>query len=340
MKYLLLISPDNHSIYSDILTELQKRGFSVDFLPDRMLNYDPDNVRAPFHMPRFLFSKLSERYWLKKLNERAYTKNYDYLLVVDGLGLNPIVFDILRKRNPNVYCVNYLYDTISGVYRFDRMFSYYDKVYSFDKEECIKYGLEFLPIFWVPLKIEQNSFFFFGFGGYNEERYRVYRIAKDYSDTNKRKSYIGLYIKKIKNEKVYALKRRIRQLLKLPVYLSLDRYHDPLLTNTALTPEEFRDKISCSEIIVDTHPRHQSGLTARFMWALGARKKIVTTNNSINQYEFYSKDQIFVLPNDCAFGESFSEFVKSPLVLSTEIDKQIDRIRIDNWISTVLSLKS
>lgn len=338
MKKILLISPDNHSIYSDILTELQNRGFSVNFLPDRMLNYDPDNVRAPFHMPRFLFSKLSERYWLKKMNEGAYTKNYDYLLVVDGLGLNPIVFDILRKRNPNVYCVNYLYDTISGVYRFDRLFSYYDKVYSFDKEECIKYGLEFLPIFWVPFKISQNSYFFFGFGGYNEERYRVYRLAKDYSDINKRNSYIGLYIRKIKNEKIYAIKRRIRQIFKLPVYLSLDRYHDPLLTNFAMSPDEFRRFISISEIILDTHPIHQSGLTARFMWALGARKKIITTNRNIIQYPFYSREQICILPSDCNFDEEVELFINKPLVLSKTIEDSINLYRIDNWVGTVLSL--
>lgn len=106
----------------------------------------------------------------------------------------------------------------------------------------------------------------------------------------------------------------------------------------ALSPDEFRDKISCSKIVVDTHTRHQTGLTARFMWALGARKKIVTTNSSISQYDFFSKEQIYVLTKPYEFGDSFSRFANSPLVLSNKVESSIDRFRIDNWLSTILSL--
>lgn len=338
MKQLLLISPDNHSIYSDIVSELQRNDIIVDFLPDRMLNYDPDNVRAPFHMPRFLFSYLSRRYWSKLLSTDKYCKKYDYLLVIDGLGVSSVIFEILKRRNPNIFSVNYLYDTISGVYRFDRLFPFYDKVYSFDKEECEEYGLNFLPIFWVPLQKVDNKYFFFAFGGYSEDRYEVFKEANSYSQRQGKVSFIGLFLRKIKNERLYAIKRVIRRLFGKEVYLSLERYHDPLLTNVALSPDDFRNYISSSTIIVDTHPSHQSGLTARFMWALGARKKIVTTNKSITQYPFYTKEQIYVLSDLNRFNESFYSFANSQLELSDSIEKAIDSYRIDNWVKAILSL--
>ncbi len=339
MKHLLLISPDNHSIYADLITELKKMGIKADFLPDRDLNYDPDNVRAPFHTPRFIFSLMSRLYWKRLLSKPEYNKKYDYLLTIDGEALNSVVFEILRKRNPKVYCVNYLYDTISGVYRFDRYFHFYDKVFSFDNKECNIYKMNLLPIFWVPIQEQEIKYCFFAFGGYNENRYKVYNQVKQYTDSIGKESYIGLFIRKIKHEKLYILKRVIRRLLKMPVYLSIERYHDSLITTKELLPEDFRRLISSSDIIVDTHPTYQSGLTARFMWALGARKKIVTTNKDVINYPFYSKEQIFILPESLQLDNEFVNFINAPMRLSKDIEESIDKFRVDNWLRVVLSLE-
>ena len=86
--------------------------------------------------------------------------------------------------------------------------------------------------------------------------------------------------------------------------------------------------------IENTQNSNQDGLTARCMWALGAEKKIITTNKAVKQYPFYSPDQFFVLNNS---SEGLVSFLASDFKMSNEVREIIKQYRIDNWLRLMVN---
>jgi len=327
-------------IYQDVIKEFKAQGYEVDFLKERQTNNDPLSARYEFFRPHFRIEKKKLNYWVRNLSSPAYNKVYDILFVIDGQGIHPVLFEILRKRNPQIKCVNYLFDTTYGVYHFERNFDYFDRVFTFDLSESKRFNIGFLPIYWVENSHSSGSMehlSFFGMGAYNEDRYEVFSMLYDYSQKFNLHSYIKLYEKLQTKEWIYAIKCRVRKVLGLPAHLSLERYHSPIISQQTISPQRFREMIFCSDVVIDTHPEHQDGLTARFMWALGAGKKIVTTNESITQYDFYTSQQVYVLKKgiDLSGNKEFESFIDSTQPVPQHVRSVIDEYRIDNWLRTI-----
>lgn len=114
-------------IYKDIQKELVRQGYHVDFIPEGKYAEDPDNIRGYKGIKKLLyvrpkkFAKWNSEKWLSLLNSESYNKNYDILFVIDGQSIPKCLFEELRRRNNKLISVNYLFDTCSGVYRFDKI---------------------------------------------------------------------------------------------------------------------------------------------------------------------------------------------------------------------------
>ena len=109
-----------------------------------------------------------------------------------------------------------------------------------------------------------------------------------------------------------------------------------MVTHSTMSPDLFRQYILNAYVIIDTSNPGQVGLTARFMWALGAGKKIVTNNESVIGYSFYNNKQFFVLGKDR--DEDLESFLSDRGGIMEESYKVIiDQWRIDNWVKNLLN---
>ena len=118
-------------------------------------------------------------------------------------------------------------------------------------------------------------------------------------------------------------------------YIPFTDVFNGLVTNKSLLPTEFRGYIYESEVIIDTHVEYQDGLTARFMWAVGAEKKIITTNKIVKEYVFYSPEQFFILGEDSF--DRLAGFVSTKFLMSEKNRKEVLKYRIDNWLETIIN---
>ena len=50
-----------------------------------------------------------------------------------------------------------------------------------------------------------------------------------------------------------------------------------------------------SKVVLDINFSKQLGLTLRSIEAIGSETKVITTNNSIRNYDFYSKENIYCI---------------------------------------------
>jgi len=91
---------------------------------------------------------------------------------------------------------------------------------------------------------------------------------------------------------------------------------------------EIIDLIKKSNAILDIVQYQSDGLTLRIMESLFFKKKLITNNKIIKSYDFYDKNNIFILGEDPF--EKLKEFIEIPY---TEIDNEIiKKYEFNEWI--------
>lgn len=341
MKNVLLISPTISDMYKDIISQLEAMGMVVDFIEDKGELKDPDYIRNRKNVQerevgRDDYNAWNQKRWNEILTSEPYNKKYDCLFVVDGMSVSQLLFDELRKRNPDIWCANYLYDSTASLYRFQKYFGNYNIVASFDKRDCKQYGLTFLPIYWTKSEQMEEDIDFFGVGAFSMPRYNLFKTIAVYAKRKQRPFFIKLYQHKFSNYPLFLLKSFAKFLLRDRVSITPRIYNSDLVTHDSIPATDFRRLIARSKVIIDSVNFDQDGMTARFMWAWGLGKKIITTNKNITSYEQYNPSQIFVVDEDRIDEQSLKAFVEQSYNQTLEVQNELNKWRIDNWISTLL----
>lgn len=326
-KKIFIIAPVYLGLYQDVVKALNNMGSIVQCLPYTTFPEDPFllSYNKKLKISKELFLSKLKDYWQKIYDSGKYSFEYDYLLVIDGTIVHPYLFNLLKEKNQNIKSVNYLFDGIDNVYRFDRNFQYYDKIYTYDLHDSKKYNIPNLPIFWVEektmLPIEREVF---GLGTYNKTRYSIFSRISKILTVNNIGYFIKLYCPKPQgfiHKAYYSFKK-----------LKFARERS-LFTSVSMDTPEFRRMIMTSNTILDTSNGYQDGLTTRFMWSIGLNKKIITNNKSIISYPFYDKNQILILDDNY---DEVIPFINKDFSPNEENVKFITRYRIDNWLTELL----
>ena len=341
MEKVLLISPTWVGLHLDILRELERQGMCVEFCPEFSFPADPGKVLCRHPLSDRQANTKKEAYWRAFLSSTDTA--FDFVLVIDGQGLNQFLFDELKRRNPGVRCVCYLYDTTYSLYHFESQFKYFDHVFTFDRKDAKVHQLGFLPIYWLDIDSRDESIpsnRVFGFGAYSKSRYRLYHQVKEIADGLGIDNFIKLYHKSLRCERLYGVYCLVRRIFGMKEIMSLDEYQSGMISSSLITTKKFREMVAGADVILDTKVLDQDGLTARFMWALGYGKKIITTNDSVRTYDFYSPRQIMIV-EDKEFNTEESrvimDFITAKYEMSNTERSKILPYRLDNWLKTLLN---
>ncbi|MCX8649095.1 hypothetical protein J3U21_01950 [Gilliamella sp. B2776] len=246
------------------------------------------------NFPRKWFIKLNQLIKLRKLKPED-------ILLCSGFGISGFI-DLVK--DVNCHRVLVLRDTIDVLnnsmknkkkwLRQDEDFiskitPHFDKIYSFDFDDCKKYHFiylnQFLPFSLSEMKkIRENTFD---------------------NKTVKKCFFIGEY-----------WKNRVEVINKLAPILQLNNYETDFnlinyeaLNKANATIEQSKyytlgkkisyfdniEKVKQSDIILEIVQIGQTGVTLRAIEAILFNKKLITTNKSIKKYDFYNANQIFIL---------------------------------------------
>ena len=89
-----------------------------------------------------------------------------------------------------------------------------------------------------------------------------------------------------------------------------------------------------SRAILDIAHPHQEGLSFRPYEAIGMKKKLITTNSDIKNYDFYNPSNIFVI-EDINNVNISDEFLYSPYQEPPQ--SIVEKYYIKNWVQNILS---
>ncbi len=269
------------------------------------------------HKAQNFFSKMLFRKNLKKafVDDRVCNAirelgTQDQIFVIRPDVLTDKTLKLLKKHTHKF--IAYYYDSTRRFPNKIAIKEYFDKVYSYDKEDVATYGFDFLTNY----VFEESTAINFDVQFYNisthDYRYPLLeRLAK--------------YIQ----EKGWSGKIQV---------FSTDNpqseYLEILETQKGI--EEVAALIKKAKILVEIQRTEQVGLSFRIFEALGHRKKLITTNKDIVNYDFYHPQNILVVDENAI--EIPDEFVTSPYC---ELEETIlDHYRIRNWVKRVFELEA
>jgi hypothetical protein len=106
------------------------------------------------------------------------------------------------------------------------------------------------------------------------------------------------------------------------------------ISNTYIKLSEVKNIISSSFALVDIQQQHQIGLSFRVFEALGFKKKLITNNQDIINYDFYNPNNIFII-SESNYEVPSIFFETDYIEVSPEI---INRYGLNNWLSIVLKV--
>lgn len=191
-------------------------------------------------------------------------------------------------------------------------------IWTFDKEDAKKYSLNYHPQIHSleikkEVKCDSKTFFFVG-----EDKGRLNKLVE------------------LKNL-MYNSGVECHLLVKKNHGVIYSEENKALLTDQLIPYFEYLGLIETHAGLIDFVQKNQSGLTLRVLESLFYQKKLITNNISIKEYDFYRKENIFLIDKDFSQGD-FESFIKEPYF---KIDRDIlMKYNVESLISNVLMKKN
>ena len=324
---LLLIMPNFFEYPQIIKEELEDMGYDVDFFDDR-----PSTnawVKAAIRVnPRLIKTYIKQ--YFEKMMLTVSNKVYDIVFLISGQSLS---FDAdmiakVKESQPNAKFILYQWDSLKNFPHIGTVWKYFDKRYSFDKSDCnANPGLFFLPLFYSR-KYEEL--------GTTKDMYFKYDFCFVGTAHPKKYKFINMMSAQLKS--IYP-KRYIYFFFPSPIVYFYRKFKNPELKKAhykefhykPLSGDEVYKIFADSRCVLDSPQDGQLGLTIRVFEALGAKKKLITTNEDVKNYDFYMPENIYVYDGDIDFEHVF---FKNPY---KEIERNIyEKYSLRNWLKELI----
>ncbi|PVY67856.1 hypothetical protein C7440_0239 [Pusillimonas noertemannii] len=289
------MAPGFFGYEKEISAELKRRGAQVDFILDRP--FASPLVKAITKVWRDSTIVFADFYYRKKLKEFN-RETYDLIFVINGQTLSESTLKHWKRAFPNATFVLYAWDSFRNRKKIIGNLEFFDSCFTFDPEDAHKYSINFRPLFFSTAFSRQDDYapdYDISFvGTAHTDRYKV--ISTVLKRTRGKVSFYAYLF--LQAKWVFYLYKIFKPEFRRA---AINEFHFQPLSKEAV-----KNVFERSKIILDVEHYAQTGLTIRTFEALGAGKKLITTNSQISNYEFFSENNICIIDrNNPVIPDSF-----------------------------------
>jgi hypothetical protein len=329
-KKILFLSVQTFNYEKAIANKLRDFGAIVDYFDER-----PSNsifAKGIIRFKRNLYHQKIDSYY-KKILQKTNATTYDFLFVIKGEVVPLFFLEEFRKRNLNCKFIFYTWDSFVNNPNAVSILKYFDEKFTFDGKDAIQHKINFRPLFFMDeyqniykeQKKEAFKYHLLFLGTAHSDRYKISNSIVDWCTQNKYASYA-----------YYFMPSRIVFVYKSLFDSTFQNFSYQKVSFKSLTIEEIIDLYGSSSVILDINHPGQQGLTMRTFEALGAGKKIITTNPDIKKYPFYNENNVFVINREnIVLHHSFFE---SPFEKIS--DQLYQEMSLSGWLKNIFIEKS
>ena len=313
MKQLLLVAPERFGMMEAILLGLKKYTvYEIDFLDLQTPTFRYKNFSQRVHnffLKKFKKTNLKKTYHEKiiGIDIEQLREHYDTILIIRPDMIEDHNLNLLRNKTN--FFVAYYWDSVEFFPRKIIIKDWFDRVYSFDPEDCKKYGYTFL-----------SNFYFYE----NKTAAILYQVY-NLSTYDRRHSVLEKIAEKLEALNVSFCFKAYRE-----------KHFESKYTRqvfTLMNYTEMLEEIAAAEILLDLHKANQTGLTFRPFEAMGLNKKLITTNKNIKDYDFFDEQNILIIDEQNPVIPA--SFFEKPY---TELPPAIkEKYHLKNWINILLT---
>ena len=319
-KNILLFIPKGKGIYGTGISEaLEKSGARV-FVYDERPSAS-SFVKIVLRAAKRIAEPYLFLYFNRIINQNKGI-NFNYIVFVRGEGVTARIMQKLRVEYPQTFFILYLWDSIK-YNNTCSLFPYFDRILSFDPEDVRKHTeLIFRPLFFLPqyrtiAEKTPGLIDVLFIGTVHSDRFRFLLRLESYIKSNGLSTFFYLFFP----GKLLFWQKKLSD----PTFR---KYRASNFRYKMITADEASGYMEKSRASLDVEGPGQTGLTMRTIEVLGAKRKLITTNRTIKDYDFYDERNILIVDRNCQ--EIDLNFIKTPFV---EIDPEIyERYSIEAWI--------
>lgn len=238
-------------------------------------------------------------------------EDYEAVIIFDSV-FNPLLVQAIREKSNITDIYLYLWNPVKGNSRLvEKVNASFEagRIYSFDKNDCNLYNWSFAPmVYSKQVKIvEKTVKYDVAFVGFLKDREEVLsELVKIFKEKN----------------------------LLFKYYLVADKkYRSTVFTDVKteyIDYEDYLEYISDSKAILEILQKGQIGLTIRSLETLYFKKKLITNNFDILNYDIYHPNNVFIIGHDDA--ENLIDFLHRPFILHNS--ELLEKYDFTTWIGT------
>lgn len=314
MAQVLYIGLDYYHYPKMICQEMENIGYQVDFFPIEPRSFF---YKASRYVAKKSYKNNIDKYH-KKIIEETKSIHYDKVFFITTHFMSIDNIKVLKKAHPTAQFIAYHWDSISQ-YNYLETIPFFEKVYSFDRDDCKKHGFNYLPLFAsgnyskiIQDKVQPNVDIYTVGSIVQPERYILVNEFREFCLKNNITFYFYLKVTPV---------TFLRLLMKgiIPKNVSF----------TSINTKKLQSVIARSRAVLDVTNHKQSGLTMRVIENIYIGKKVVTTNENIKAEPFYSPEQVFILP--IMEAKVFKSFIESAFK-----PQNLTELSINSWMKSIL----
>lgn len=320
-KKILLFCPWGTTVHygRGIVHELEKRGATVVAYDER-----PSQGTAMKVVIRLLKKKLPVLFlrYIERI-VRQHPVVFDYVFVIRGEAFTVDAVNYLRHAYPQACFILYLWDILKTT-NVKECIPYFDKVFSFDPVDAGTFpNMVFRPTFYLDCfkEVASSSPGNVGItfiGTLHSNRFEILQRIGKHLEKNGMNYYF-----------YYFLPSRLVYLRDFFLNKQQPRYGDLHFESLSLT--DTLGKMRESRCMLDLKYPAQLSLSMRAFEALAAKRKYITNNPEIRNYDFYRPANILVI--DEKQPDIPAEFVYTPF---EDVPEEICRkYSLEGWIDVV-----
>eukprot|EP00456_Euglypha_rotunda_P052314 TRINITY_DN4215_c0_g1_i1.p1 TRINITY_DN4215_c0_g1~~TRINITY_DN4215_c0_g1_i1.p1 ORF type:complete len:342 (-),score=60.99 TRINITY_DN4215_c0_g1_i1:275-1300(-) len=323
-KTVLLVAPSFFGYSAEIERQLKAWGATVHHYENRPSTsvFGKAMVRL---FPK-LWAPVTNAYYAKMF-EKHRSESIDYLFVIRGEGLTDGAMRRFSSMFPSATKVLYLWDSFRNDKGAAERIAYFDIASSFDVEDARSdKRLRFLPLFYLSqfsdLRSHAQSTDLCFVGTVHTDRYAVLKRLAQVVGGGYRIRYFLFFPSRL----LY----RVRRLLS-PQFWGSDHAE---FSFDSLGRQQVLSMFGDARAVVDIERPIQTGLTIRSLETLGAQRKLVTTNATVREYDFYDERNIAVI--DRTHPTLPANFLDTPFHSTPE--SILSKYSVERWLRIALAL--
>ena len=324
---ILLFTPNFFDYPVQICNELRKMGHEVDWFDDRPSTNSL--VKAIIRIKRNLIDHMIKNYF-QTIIRTISTKKYEKVIVISGQSLSfteEMIIELKNKQSQAEFIL-YQWDSVRNFSYIESLQQYFDRCYSFDSEDVKNNSdINFLPLFYcrkyeqIGEKANDNFKYDLMFvGTAHPQKYKFVKEMAQKLECIYNRQFIYFFFP---SRLVYFYRKLINPELKNASYSEFNY--------TPINEEKMIQLLSESRCVLDSAQAGQTGLTIRVLECLGAKKKIITTNADVINYDFYKEENIYIY--DGKFNLESPFFTKHYQEISNDI---YIKYSLRSWLSVLL----